>query len=168
MAIGERLYTADDLWQMSSDEVWLELDEGTLIEMSPTGGLHGIVTAWVTSLAVAFVTAHDSGYVTGAGTGYILFPDRKTVRAPDVGFISKACKTPTTGKFIPIPPDMAVEVVSPTETASQIRKKVAQYLKAGTRLVWVIYSEERLVDVFRPGQDPHPVDIDGTLDGGDV
>ena len=168
MVVREQLYTADDLWKMSNDDVWLELDEGVLIEMSPTGDIHGILTAWVTYLIVAFVMVKDLGYVTGAETGYILFPNRKTVRAPDIGYISKVRQTVFTGKFFPIPPDMAVEIVSPSETASQIRKKVAQYLKAGTRLVWVIYPEERLVDVYKPGQDPHPVGIDGTLDGGDA
>lgn len=168
MVVKEQLYTAEDLWRMSRDEAWLELDEGLLIEMSPTGELHGIVTAWVTYLLVAFVTTHELGYVTGAETGFILFVDQSTVRTPDVGFISKARRTPATARFIPIPPDMAVEVVSPSETAAQVRKKVTQYLKAGTRLVWVIYPEDRLVDIYKPGKDPHPVGIDGSLDGGDV
>src|SRR5262245_43246808 len=130
MVVREQLYTADDLWKMSNDEVWLELDEGVLIEMSPTGDVHAILTAWVTYLIVAFVTVIDLGYVTGAEGGFILFPNKKTVRAPDIGFVSKARMPVLTGKYFPIPPDMAIEIISPSETASQIRKKVAQYLKA--------------------------------------
>ncbi len=73
-----------------------------------------------------------------------------------------------TGKYYEMAPDLAVEVVLPTDTARQMRRKADQYLAAGTRLVWVIYPEDRLIDVYQAGHDPHPFKIDDTLNGGDV
>jgi Uma2 family endonuclease len=85
-----------------------------------------------------------------------------------VGFITTARLQPMTGKYYEMPPDLAVEVVSPNDGAHQIRHKADQYLAAGTRLVWVIYPEGRLVDVYQPDHDPHPFKMGDTLDGGNV
>ena len=171
-------YTADDFWEMSHRDEddnlpkRYELDEGELIEMSPTGDIHGLLTLWLGYLILGFVIQHDLGEVTGAETGYILFKDpktgRDTVRAPDVGFIAKSRLQPLTGKFYRIAPDFAVEVVSPTDTAKQMRRKAEQYLRAGTRLVWIIYPDDRLVDVYRPDHDVKTLRLDNTLDGADV
>ncbi len=170
MAVQNRLYTADDLWMLShaDDDKRYELDEGTLIEMAPTGDIHGAVVAQMTYLIMAYVRPRDSGDVSGAETGYRLSTNPDIVRAPDVGFIVKARLKPMTGKYYEMAPDLAVEVVSPNDTALQMRRKANQYLTAGTRLVWVIYPEDRLVDVYQPGHDLRPCNIEDTLDGGDV
>jgi Uma2 family endonuclease len=90
------------------------------------------------------------------------------VRAPDVGFVAKERLTgPIPDKYFPFAPDLAVEVVSPSDTAQDIREKVLDFLKAGTRLVWVVYPESKTVDVYRP-DGVQVVEINGTLDGGDV
>lgn len=170
MAVQQRLYTADDLWELShaGDDKRYELDEGELIEMSPTGDAHGELSLWIGHLILSFVIEHDLGVVSGAETGYRLFTDPDIVRAPDVGFISKARLTPPTGKYYPIAPDLAVEVVSPGDSAEQIRRKAAQYLAAGTRLAWFFYPHGKLVDIYRPGQPTETAEINGVLDGGDV
>jgi Uma2 family endonuclease len=84
-------------------------------------------------------------------------------RVPDV--------LPSSG-YVPFAPDLAVEVVSPGNTADEMRKKIEKYMRYGTRLLWVVYPEQQKVDVFRPiaGQEAHVdfIDIDGVLDGGDV
>ena len=72
-----------------------------------------------------------------------------------------------TSKFIPFAPDLAVEVVSPPDTADEIQRKVENYMKYGTRILWVAYSKTKSVAVHTP-QGSTIVDIDGTLDGGDV
>jgi Uma2 family endonuclease len=167
MAVQERLYTADELWELSrgEDARHYELDEGQLVEMSPTGDAHGIVANWIAFLITAYVDKHNLGEVTAAETGFTLSTDPDVVRAPDVAFIAKARLTPITGKFYPFAPDLAVEVVSPGDTAHQIRRKTAQFLHAGTRLIWVVYPDQRLVDVYRPDHDSTSYENVGTLDG---
>jgi Uma2 family endonuclease len=174
MVVQEKIYTIDDLWKLShrDDGKRYELDEGALIEMSPTGDTHGEVAAEILRLIANHVVANKLGKVSAAETGYTLAKDettgRSTVRAPDVGFIAQARLTPRTGKYYPVAPDLVVEVISPEDTAAAMRRKAIQYLRAGTRLVWVVYPDERVVDVFRPGQDTHTAENDDVLDCGEV
>jgi Uma2 family endonuclease len=168
VAVSERVNTADDLWKLSHEGKRYELDRGVLVEMSPTGDIHGIVALWIGHLIVGFVVAHDLGYVTAAETGFTLSTNPDIIRAPDVAFIAKSRQKPLTGRYYTIAPDSVVEVVSPGDTASQIRRKVNQFLLAGTRLIWVVYPDERLIDIYRPDSDTETVGIKDTLDGGDV
>jgi Uma2 family endonuclease len=162
-----QVYTPDDLWKLahSGDDKHYELVEGAIIEMPPPGDRHGLVVVWLSSLIVMHAAEHDLGDVT-TETGYTLKPD--TVVAPDVGFLSKARCTPLTGQYYPIAPDLAVEVVSPWDRPGQVRLKVALYLETGTQMVWVIYPEERFVDVYRADGTVSTYRGDETFDGGDV
>lgn len=177
MVVQERFYTAQDLWTLSHlpeyDSRRLELSEGELIEMSPASGKHGVLGGNVLALMWNYVRQNDLGLITTAETGFILYknPDgRDTVRAPDVGFIN-AARVPEGGLpeegYIPVPPDLAVEVVSPSDDAEDLHLKIHQYLKAGTRLVWVFYPKSKSVAVHTPAG-AHTVEIGGALDGGDV
>jgi Uma2 family endonuclease len=168
MAVQEKLYTVDDLWKLSHEDKRFELSRGALVQMSPTGDEHGIVALWLGSLIVIYVDAHDLGQVFGAETGFALVRNPDTVRAPDVAFVSKARLKPLTGKYYEGAPDLAVEVVSPTDAASNIRRKVTEFLQAGTRLVWVTYPDGKYIDVYRPGLKVEILQVDDTLDGGDV
>ena len=89
MAVQERLYTADDLWERAHEErdKRFELLRGKIIEMSPPGGLHGQTAGDIYVLLRAFTKQHQLGYVT-VETGYIIATDPHTVLAPDVAFIS--------------------------------------------------------------------------------
>src|SRR5258708_38371380 len=141
MTVQEKRLNADDLWDIShhNPDNHYELDEGILIEMAPTGDMHGELALWIGYLILGHVIEHDLGVVSGAETGYKLASQPDIVRAPDVGFIAKARVTPLTGKYYPIAPDLAVEMVSPGDSASQIRRKAKQCLRAGTRLIWFLY-----------------------------
>jgi len=171
MVVQERLYTAEDLWELShqaNEARRFEVVRGALREMAPTGGLHGVIALELGYHILHHVKAHDLGYATGAETGFILADDPHTVRAPDVGFIARARVTlPLPQKYFPLAPDLAVEVVSPNDSAQDIRERVIDFLNAGTRLVWVVYPEARTVDVYRPSE-VVVVTIDGVLDGEDV
>lgn len=106
-----------------------------------------------------------------AETGYILFPDaedKPTVRAPDVGFVSYARipgRLPAT--YIPMPPDLAVEVVSPNDKGEDIEAKVSDYLRAGVRMVVFFYPATRTAHVYR-GNQISRLSGDDLLDFGDV
>lgn len=176
MTVQERLYTAVDLWELSHspeyDEKRLELSAGVLIVMAPAGTQHGKYASKWDRLIGSFVEANDLGETTAAGTGYILYTDsngKDTVRAPDVGFITKA-RVPEEGLpdgYFPGAPDLAVEVVSPNDSADEIQQKVNEYLQYGTKAVWVFYPKSKTIAVHTANgtQTLHPGD---TLDGNDV
>jgi len=112
-----------------------------------------------------YVNKHRLGYVTGEAGGYRVGDERYL---PDVGFISKAKQPePPHDTYIPHAPDLAVEVISPTDTPRFLRLKVVNYLDAGTA-VWLVDPETKTVEVYTPGVKAYTLDLSGTLDGGTV
>jgi Uma2 family endonuclease len=169
MLIQEKLYTADEFWETFGETKRLELVKGVPTEMSPTGEAHMIIAAWLTYLLFGYVESHDLGIVTASEGGFILSADPTTVRAPDVGFVAKGRLTePTTERYFPGPPDLAVEIVSPNDRADEIHNKVMDFLSAGTRLVWVVYPSSKTVAVYPPDSAGHIFTAEDTLDGGSV
>lgn len=114
------------------------------------------------------VMAHQLGYVTGADAGFYL-SSAKRIRRPDTAFISYARAVTLDGVEFDSAPDLAVEVVSPDE---DIFKKVTEYLRSGTRQVWAVYVEDRMVYVMKLNDQGAiislPLTDADTLDGGDV
>ena len=112
-----------------------------------------------------YVKAHDLGYVTSADGGYKVSGEDYM---PAVGFISKARhpKRPR-DTWVPLAPDLAVEVVSPTDRAREISIKAANYLNAGT-LLWYFHPDEQEVNVYEPGKPVKTLGIKDMLDGGKV
>jgi Uma2 family endonuclease len=113
------------------------------------------------------VIPNDLGYVTVPDGGYKLAP--RKVRQPDAAFIAKERFTAFGEPLFQLAPDLAIEVVSPDE---DILKKAREYLSAGTRLVWAIYPDEKIVYVFHPPRDGElwlqELGVEDTLDGEDV
>lgn len=142
-----------------------ELIHGELVEKMPSFTPSRIAVR-ISRRLDTYVDEHDLGYVTGADGGYIM--SGEDVFIPDVGYISKARLPQTPVREVPVPPDMAVEVKSPTDSKREMRKKAERYLDFGTQLVWLVFPDERLVEVYVPEEDVITVDIDGVLDGGDV
>jgi Uma2 family endonuclease len=155
------------LIKLPHDKNRYELVKGRLIEMSPTGKPHGLLTAEIATLLNIFVRQHGLGRVYGAETGFRVASDPDTVYGVDVAFVSTARDQEGEGYFEGAP-DLAVEVYSPGNTQTEIQEKVEAYFSAGCRLVWTFYPKSRTVYVYRS---PHEVAIMGEaeiLDGGDV
>ncbi len=173
--VQSRLYTVEDLWELSHRSEYadkrLRLIEGELYEMSPAGGEHGGIALELGAWILTYAMAHHLGYATAAETGYVLFQNpngKDTVLAPDVGFIAKdRLPQGLPPRYIPAAPDLAVEVVSPTDSADEVDQKVTLYLRYGTRLVWVIYPRTQTVVAHTPNSIQR-FSIDDTVDGGDV
>jgi Uma2 family endonuclease len=173
MAIQEQLYTATEFWEMArlpeNNEKRLELINGVIVELAPSSPKNTVIAAKFVYYLNTHVIPNDLGYVTGADGGFTLGPYQ--VRLPDAAFISKERVPELTDSFN-VAPDLAVEVVSPNERPTQILNKVSLYLRAGTRLVWVAYPDDRVVDVCRlspdGGVDVQTVTVEGALDGEDV
>jgi Uma2 family endonuclease len=165
--VTTKQFTADDLLTMPGD---YELIRGELREVSPSSAEPTIVGLRLGSLLYLQVHDRNLGWVSGADGGYVLFSDRKTVAAPDIGFIRRE-RIPASFDFqhyFPVPPDFAIEVVSPSNTYAEAIAKVELYLEAGVPLVWLVMPRRRAVTVYRPGQEPVTMVEGDELDGGDV
>ena len=117
-----------------------------------------------------FVRRHGLGKVYNADTGFVLFEEPPTVRAPDVAFVSRS-RLPSPEESVSfgrLAPDLAVEVLSPSNTATAILDKVEDYLEAGTRLVWVVEPHRRSVTVYRSRNEIRLLGQGDELDGYDV
>lgn len=175
MTIQEKIYSVDEFWKIAhlqeNDEKRLELVEGIIYEMPPAGGEHGEIAASLLSLIWHHVRENQLGHVTAAETGYILQTNeagKTSVRAPDVGFISYARmpnRLPPT--FIPLPPDLAVEVVSPNDKGDEIEIKIAEYLSVGVRMIVFVYPATKSVNVYH-GNTITRLSAADMLEGGDV
>ena len=104
-------------------------------------------------LIAAHVKRNRLGRVCSSETGFVLRTEPDTVRAPDVGFVAsrRAASTP---RFYPGAPDLAVEVVSPGDGAAEVAEKMADWLDAGARLVWVADPGERTIVSHAPDREP--------------
>ena len=163
--------TADELLRRSDTLGRCELIEGELTMLMPPGGFHGRLCSDLGYFLEDHVRRHPVGWVYQE-VGYLLERDPDTVRAPDVSFIAAdRLDRADTPKYIPIPPDLAVEVNSPNDRPGEVLAKVGWWLEHGVRLVWVVDPETRTVAVY-PGDAaagvPRVLGRADTLDGGNV
>ena len=118
------------------------------------------VAMLIGAFMTVFVTQHRLGWVTGADGGYQVNQERYI---PDVGYISRTRQPkPNHDTYNPLPPDLAVEVVSPTDREKVLLVKVSNYLAVGT-VVWVVYPQEKEVYIHRPGKGAGRISVDGKL-----
>jgi Uma2 family endonuclease len=167
MTISQNLMTADELWRMPDDGNRRELVNGELNMMAPAGGGHGEIANTIAYLLTAHVKAKKLGTIVAAETGFVLSRDPDTVRAPDAAFISKS-RIPPNGlpiNFIPFAPDIAVEVLSPSDSHLDVDEKIEQWINAGTALVWIVNPRSKTVSVYQKGRDPHILRNDDVLEG---
>jgi Uma2 family endonuclease len=150
-AAETKLLTAEEFWLLPAKEVRRSLVRGEVVEEPLAGGIHGRVTAHFLLYLDRWVEGCDAGWL-GANAGFILARCPDVVRGPDVAFVRKE-RFPASGipqDFWELAPDLAVEIVSPSETATEVRDKVADYLAAGTPLVLVAYPARREIVAHTP------------------
>jgi Uma2 family endonuclease len=127
-----------------------ELVQGALITMSPSGSLHGRYSAILAAILGDYVEEQELGMVFGAETGFIIERNPDTVRAPDVAFVVKErVPDPLPVSFFPGPPDLAVEVLSPSDRASEVTAKTRGWLASGCREVWNVDPETKTITIHR-------------------
>ena len=136
--------------------------------MIPPGYEHGRVAYELGFRIGEFVRGRQLGTIVAAETGFLLARDPDTVRAPDIGFVrANRAKDPGRG-YYPGAPDLAVEVLSPDDRPGYVRDKIAEWLEAGTRAVWVVDPTARTVMVHAASAEPRRFEETDTLFGGDV
>jgi Uma2 family endonuclease len=163
-------YTVEDLESLAGDENCWELVRGDLMMMSPATPPHGRFASRIDRALGAHVEDHDLGEVYIAEPGFRLRRDPDIVRAPDVAFVRKDRIPPDAyeGGFWDIAPDLAVEIISPTETAQDTQEKVDDYLNAGTGLIWLVYPRTRSAVEYRSRTQIRQLSLDDGLEGGEV
>jgi Uma2 family endonuclease len=145
-AAATTLLTADDFWHLPDNGKRLELVRGEVVETMPTNGEHGAIVGMFIFFLIQWARPTGAG-IAGTETGFILDRDPDVVRAPDVHFV-RAERLPMgrpSRQFYDLAPDLAVEVISPSETAEGVQEKVRDYLAAGSSLAVLVYPRTRLL-----------------------
>ena len=150
---------------LENDLEGYEYVKGELVPMSPTSMEHGEICSNILLYLSLYVFEHQLGRSYTAGTTFHL-GDR--VVKPDVAFVSTERLPKDRRKGCPIPPDLAIEIVSPADKQYEVTEKAFAYLKAGTRLVWVIEPVAKTVMVYRSETDFTLLTSEDTLTGEDV
>lgn len=163
------LLTADELMRLQPPDKRTELVRGRMIVREPAGFRHGDVTMSIALVIGQFLRAKPIGRLLAAETGFVLFTNPDTVRAPDVAFVRhERIPDPMPRGYAPFAPDLAVEVLSPDDRPGEVLAKVADWLKAGTRLVWVVDPDRRIARVYRADGTMAEIGETGALAGEDV
>lgn len=165
-----QVITAEDLLRMPDDGLRYELIRGELRKMSPAGYKHGRMVINITTPLDQYVRAHNLGVVFAAETGFKLASNPDHVRAPDVAFI-RGERVEQSGEvegYWPGAPDLAVEVVSPGDSYTEVEDKVFDWLEAGTRMVIVVNPRKRAVTIYRSLTDVVVLAENDMLEGGEM
>lgn len=166
----EKLLTADDMHHLCSQGFRGELLRGSLCETQPSGVRHGKIVVNLIVRLEAFVEPRQMGTIVASDVGFLLEKEPDTVREPDVAFIS-ALRLPLDQDvpgFFDGPPDLAVEIASPSDSPRQLFDKARMWISFGVPLVWTVDPEARTLDLHQPNQPLISLSTDDLLDGGQV
>jgi len=163
------LMTADELLHVRIPDKRVELVRGRLVVREPAGLRHGRVAMELARQLANYVGDRGMGRVYAAETGFTVARDPDTVRAPDVAFIRRdRLPDPEPLGFPDLAPDLVVEVLSPGDRPGEILAKVADWLSAGARLVWVVDPLRQVARVYRQDGSETIVTAEAALEGEDV
>lgn len=164
------LMTADEFLAMPDDGKVYELEEGRPVEVGGASWRSSTVAMTIGTLLNVFVRLHKLGKVSGADLGTRLAANPDTVRVPDVAFIRAARLRDGKGPrgFVGGAPDLAIEVLSPSDRYRKVARKVREYLRAGASQVWVFDPEDRSAEVHHADGRVEEYGADGVIPGGDL
>lgn len=158
--LKDRIATLEEFEEMMADPKkgkelpeHLEIVEGIVVKMSPSKPRHGSTASRIHALLAHYVYSNDLGEMYIAEAGFELKEEPLTLRCPDVAFLTKE-NIPTLEEeddFVKGAPDLAIEVISPSNTAVEINDKIGEYFEAGSKLIWVVYPNRKTVQVHKVG-----------------
>ena len=160
--------TIDEFLVAQLPEGKSELVRGEVRLTPPAGAPHGMAAANLVIALGAYVRARQLGHVFGDAVGYELVQFPHTVRVPDASFV-RADRIPAEGVgpgLFRFPPDLAIEVLSPSETASSLEEKIRDYAMAGTALIWIVDPARRTIMCIPADASVSWLAEGDTLDGG--
>lgn len=150
MAVDTKLLTVEEFAEMDPDGFAYELHDGVLVSMPPPGFQHAVIVAKLIAALQAVVSAGNLGVIAGNG-GFLLRRHPDSVLAPDIAFlaISRMLNLDEPG-YPETPPDLVIEVVSPSDRAADVHDKIGRYLHAGVPLVIAVWPVNRTVSLSTP------------------
>jgi Uma2 family endonuclease len=162
-----RVITDEELLQLPKDGNKYEVVDGEL-RVSPASFVHEEVIARILARMRSFADQHGLGAVVGSNALYVLPSGNR--RGPDVSFVAAGRLTPEVRAqvFPRLAPDLAVEVLSPSDRPRAVFDRVGEYLEAGVRLVWVVDPQKRRAVEYRSLSEAREILPSGALDGADV
>jgi Uma2 family endonuclease len=162
-----KLWTVEDVEQLPEDEIRYALIRGVLHRMNPPKARHGHIVGVVGRRLGNYIEEHRLGVLYDQ-SGFVFERDPDTLLEPDLSFV-RLDRLPLDEDAYPeIPPDLVVEVVSPSRTRPSVEEKVSIYLATGVRLVWVLDPVRRIVRVYRADGSEQMLTELGVIDGEDV
>jgi Uma2 family endonuclease len=166
----EKVWTDAEFMALSRDGHRYEIVNGELIDMGNSGAKHGYVCSVLMILLGGYVHIQKLGAMFDSSTAFKMKSGNK--RSPDLSFMAKERLQgldELPDGFLEGAPDLAVEILSPSNTVEEIHNKLVEYFDNGSRLVWVINPKEKYVLVYRSSQEPDRLlkSID-SLDGEEI
>lgn len=160
-----RLLTAEEFGELPDPGYPTELFEGKVVALPPPKPRHGDVCGEATFLLRGYAKEHGLGRVMSNDTGIITERAPDTVRGADVSFYSYARvpRGPLPNTYLPVPPELVVEVLSPDDRWSRTTKKVGEYLNVGVLIVVVLDPESERAHVFESDAAPRVLGADDEL-----
>ncbi len=169
-ASEKKVWTDAEFMALPQDGHHYEIVNGELIDMGNSGALHGNLAIILSSALFAIVNAQKLGALFDSSTAFKMKNGNR--RSPDISFFAKErlqgfTELPT--GFLEGAPDLAIEVLSPSNTVEEMHDKLVEYFENGTRLAWVIHPTEHYVLVYRSAQEPDRLlKLSDSLDGEEV
>ena len=146
----KKTWTDAEMEALPKDGYKYELLDGSLI-LSPVHANHGTICVRMSSLLFSFVERNRLGEVFDSSTGFRL--SEKLLLSPDISFVSRARLRKiliAPDKFLYGAPDLAVEVLSPSDRLREVHRKLDRYFEHGTRIVWWVDWKKEQVHIYTP------------------
>jgi Uma2 family endonuclease len=141
-------YTAEEAFWLNPSGSW-ELIDGRFVFMSPAGARRGRMVARVSRVLSDLVEPRGLGVVLAGDVGFVLRRRPDAVRAPDVAFVrAERVASGLPAEFFEGPPDLAIEVMSPSDRWPDVERKAQEFIAAGATAVWVIDPEQKIARTY--------------------
>ena len=171
VGVAKKLMTVDEYWDFvnrpENVDRLFELRHGEVIEMPRPKKPHGVVCSRIATQLQNYADRVGLGYVLSNDTGVVLEETPGTVVGPDVAYCVDAnTYNDVEPKWAETPPVLAVEVLSPNDKMSDVNEKIADYLRAGVKVVWLADPEMKTVTVYHPNRHHNVLKVADDLVGG--
>jgi Uma2 family endonuclease len=172
MAVPHRkLYTVEEFEAFAdapeNADRYYELIDGEVIEKPLSTEEHGVIAAILVGEIHIYLKQNPIGRV-GVEVRERVPNDAHNARQPDISYFSDISQPVVKKGSVPKLPDLAIEIKSPDDSYTRMRKKAEYYLANGVRLVWLVFPEKQFVEIYRPDMDLDIKMLNETLNGADV
>lgn len=163
---GRKVWTEEELQALPEDGFCHELVNGQLVMSPKNSFLHGDLCGRLLVALGNFVNQHRLGVVLDSSTGFWMA--NRNCRAPDVSLVSKKRlqglrQAPKA--FFRGAPDLAVEILAPSNTPGEITERLEDFFASGSQLAWIVHPEEQFVEICHSPSQRHVIRAGGFLDG---